>query len=124
MTVLLRALVLLLTSRFHAGVLSLAAQVPQNGAGHDFRLDTLYRDLGLRETFFFDSRSPRMFEEIKEKVDRLTAHPCLVRDSLQQGYEKNLSRAQRNSKLLRAFVQSKGWEAVEAPEQVLEGAQQ
>ena len=48
MTALLRGLDLLVTSRYHAAVLSLAAAVPQIAVGHDTRLDTLYRDLGLR----------------------------------------------------------------------------
>ena len=43
MTCLLRGLDLLVTSRYHAAVLSLAAGVPQVAVHHDTRLATLYR---------------------------------------------------------------------------------
>jgi polysaccharide pyruvyl transferase WcaK-like protein len=52
MTVLLRSLDLLVTSRYHACVLSLAAHVPQVAVGHDLRLETIYRELGLAPEFF------------------------------------------------------------------------
>jgi polysaccharide pyruvyl transferase WcaK-like protein len=48
MTILLRSLDLLVTSRFHAAVLSLAAGVPQLAVHNDTRLATLYQDLGLK----------------------------------------------------------------------------
>ena len=54
MTCLLRGLDLLVTSRFHAAVLSLAAGVPQVAVHHDTRLATLYEDLGLKEKWFMD----------------------------------------------------------------------
>ena len=104
MTALLRNLDLLVTSRFHAGVLSLAARVPQVAMGHDRRLDTLYRDLGLRDDFFVDPRSPAAFEALGERVERLLADPGHVRERLRRGYERHLARARRNRELLRAFV--------------------
>ena len=54
MVSILRSLELLLTSRYHACVLSLAAQVPQIAIGHDLRLKTIYRELGLFEDFFVE----------------------------------------------------------------------
>jgi hypothetical protein len=35
------------------GVLSLAAQIPQVAVGHDKRLEVFYRELGLKEEFFY-----------------------------------------------------------------------
>ena len=51
MTVLLRSLGGLMTSRYHASVLSLAAGVPQVAVGHDLRLRTLYEELGIGRYF-------------------------------------------------------------------------
>ena len=107
MTALLRSLDLLVTSRFHAGVLSLAARVPQVAMGHDRRLDTLYRDLGLRDDFFVESRSPAAFRALGERVERLLADPGLVQEGLRRGYEWHLARARRNRELLQAFVASR-----------------
>jgi hypothetical protein len=109
MTVLLRSLDLLVTSRFHAGVLSLAARVPQIAVGHDFRLDSLYRDLGLREHFFVESHSPWMFEEIRERLELLAADPYRQRDALARGHEELLARARNNRRLLACFLRDHGW---------------
>ena len=51
MTVLLRSLGGLVTSRYHASVLSMAAGVPQVAVGHDLRLRTLFEELGLGRCF-------------------------------------------------------------------------
>ena len=116
MTVLLRSLDLLVTSRFHAAVLSLAARVPQIAVGHDFRLDGLYRDLGLRTRFFVEARSPRMFEELRVCMDALLADPYCQYGALREGNERLLERAQRNRTLLERFVRSRGWRTCEENE--------
>jgi len=104
MTELLRGLDLLLTSRYHAAVLSLAAAVPQIAIGHDTRLDTLYRDLGLRDSWFF---SPDRLDGLQECVERLLAAPELQREALRRGYAEHLARAQENRRLLGEFVSSR-----------------
>jgi polysaccharide pyruvyl transferase WcaK-like protein len=101
MTTLLRSLDLLITSRYHAAVLSLAAAVPQIAVGHDTRLDTLYRDLGLREEWFL---TPDRLPELGERVERLLAAPYLQRKELLIGHAEHLSRARRNRRLLARFV--------------------
>jgi polysaccharide pyruvyl transferase WcaK-like protein len=110
MTTLLRSLDLLMTSRYHACVLSLAAQVPQLAVGHDLRLKTIYDELGFRDEFFVDPHCRNMRDELKKRVERLLADPGVEKDSLRRGYEKHLAQAKRNRKLLRGFVNAHGWE--------------
>ena len=104
MTVLLRSLRLLVTSRYHAGVLSLGARVPQVAVGHDLRLRTLYEDLGLRERFFVDphsySRTSTMFERLSACVEELLERPEQVRTVLEKGQREHRQRAERNQELL------------------------
>ena len=117
MTVLLRGLDLLVTSRFHASVLSLAAGVPQVAVGHDSRLATLYQDLGIKDGWFIDpgirdglARGvfyPEFFTELRERVDLLLAEPGLQSDSLRRGYEAQLDRARQNRRFLADFVARK-----------------
>jgi polysaccharide pyruvyl transferase WcaK-like protein len=114
MTVLLRSLDLLVTSRFHAAVLSLAAGVPQIAIGHDARLRTIYGDLGLLEEWFLDpnpkegnltGRPPsELFAGLEERVERLLSNPGLQETELRTGYAEHLSRARRNRALLASFV--------------------
>jgi polysaccharide pyruvyl transferase WcaK-like protein len=114
MTVLLRGLDLLVTSRFHAAVLSLAAGVPQVAVGHDTRLATLFQDLGLRERWFIDpgireglargAPAPEFFTGLRKRVDLLLADPGLQKDSLRRGHAAHLARARQNRQLLADFV--------------------
>jgi polysaccharide pyruvyl transferase WcaK-like protein len=110
MVSILRSLELLLTSRYHACVLSLAAQVPQVAVGHDLRLKTIYRELGLFEDFFVEPNANDLCESLQPRVERLLADPSCVRDALRRGYEKHRGDAQRNRSLLKDFVQAQGWE--------------
>ena len=80
MTTLLRSLDLLVTSRYHAAVLSMAAAVPQVAVGHDLRLLTLYQELGMAgELFVSGGASPEVFTAVTERVERLLADPEPVR---------------------------------------------
>jgi polysaccharide pyruvyl transferase WcaK-like protein len=112
MTVLLRSLEFLVTSRYHGCVLSLAAQVPQVALGHDLRLTTIYDELGLRDQFFVDPEMPEPCRALKARVEKLLADPALEKEALRRGYEEHRTQAQRNRALLRAFVQTHGWEVV------------
>ena len=108
----LRSLELLLTSRYHACVLSLAGQVPQIAVGHDLRLKTIYRELGLFEDFFVEPNAHDLYESLHPRVERLLEDPSCVRDALRHGYEKHQADAQRNRSLLKDFVQAHYWEPV------------
>jgi polysaccharide pyruvyl transferase WcaK-like protein len=109
MTVLLRSLDVLVTARYHACVLSLAAQIPQLAVGHDLRLKTIYAELGLRDRYFFDPRDPNLVHLLKERVEEMLAHPASVQDLLRRGYQEHAAQAGRNRELLRDFVQALGW---------------
>jgi len=108
MTVLLRSLDMLVTARYHACVLSLAAQIPQVAVGHDLRLKTIYTELGLRDHYFFDPRDPNLDDLLKARVEELLARPESVRELLRQGYQEHATQASRNRELLRAFAQARG----------------
>ena len=57
MTEILRNLDLLVTSRYHAAVLSLEARVPQIAVGHDPRLKGLYKDLEMDKDYLINYNS-------------------------------------------------------------------
>src|SRR5512135_2785988 len=104
----LRSLEALLTSRYHACVLSMAAQVPQLAIGHDLRLKTIYQELGLFEDFFFEPNGENMYERLWPRVEWLLQNPASMRDALRYGHEKHLGDARRNRSLLMDFVQAQG----------------
>ncbi|MGZ7108335.1 MAG: polysaccharide pyruvyl transferase family protein [Methanobacterium sp.] len=108
MTNILRSLDLLVTSRYHAGVLSLEAQIPQIAIGHDTRLRGFYIELGL-EDFLIDYMSPKIWDELEQKVDELLGNPELQNEKLKNGFNDHLKRASRNPDILKNFLQERGW---------------
>lgn len=112
MTTLLRSLELLVTSRYHGCILSLAAQVPQLGVGHDLRLKTIYDELGLTRQYFVDATVQDPCRELKARVESLLADRDPQMEFLRRGYAEHLQRAQGNRELLRSFVKVHGWEVV------------
>ena len=125
MTLLLRSLSLLVTSRFHAAVLSLAASVPQIAVGHDLRLRTLYEDAGLLDEWFLDPRrrggngialEPTLFDALELRIERLLEEPELQRRALEDGHRAMYARARRNRELLARFLDERF--GIPAPEEV------
>jgi hypothetical protein len=111
MTVLLRGLDALVTSRYHAAVLSMAAAVPQIAVGHDLRLRTLYQELGLDgELFVEGGAGPEVFTAVSDRLDRLLTAPEPVRQALRRGERAHAELAARNRVLLRGFAAGHGWD--------------
>jgi len=103
----LRRLDGLVTSRYHAAILSLAAAVPQIAVGHDYRLRSLYQELGMSESFV-EPRTADLAEVLKGHVHRLLADPEPRREILRRGHEELLAKARQNRGHLRAFLSGLG----------------
>jgi polysaccharide pyruvyl transferase WcaK-like protein len=104
MTVILRSLELLITSRYHAGVLSLPSQVPQTAIGHDLRIRDLYADLEMSE-LFIEHEDPLRFWELSNNVGDVFDHYDSVKEKLKRGYEMYREREKRNPQLLKDFFE-------------------
>lgn len=108
-THILRSLEILVTSRYHAGILSLEAQIPQIAIGHDTRLKGLYGELGL-ENYLIDYMSPEIWHKLEEKVDELLENPEIQREILKNGFNEHFKRASKNPEILENFLKERGWE--------------
>jgi polysaccharide pyruvyl transferase WcaK-like protein len=104
MTNILRRLEMLITSRYHAAVLSLANQIPQTAIGHDLRIKDLYTDLGIPE-YFVDHEDPDRYKALSDNVENLLSDDGSIREKLRIGYEQYVSREKRNPILLKAFLE-------------------
>ncbi len=104
MTSILRSLDLLVTSRYHAGVLSLEAAVPQIAIGHDQRLRDLYRDLEIYDDFFLEYTAPRLFQELEDRAEKLMKDPEPQREILHRNSQIQRSRARKNPEILDALL--------------------
>jgi polysaccharide pyruvyl transferase WcaK-like protein len=106
----LRSLDLLITSRYHAGVLSLAHQVPQTAIGHDLRIRDLYADLEVTE-LFVDHEDPDRYKILSENVETLFNQYNAIKAKLQKGYARYEAQEKRNVELLKTFLEANysGW---------------
>ncbi|MBI5679720.1 MAG: polysaccharide pyruvyl transferase family protein [Methanobacterium sp.] len=103
MTSILRSLDLLVTSRYHAGILSLEGQIPQIAVGHDTRLRGFYGELGL-ENYLLDYMSPEIWHKLEEKTDKLLKSPEIQQEILKKGFMEHLNRANKNPDILKNFL--------------------
>ncbi len=115
MTEILRGLDLLVTSRYHAGVLSLKANIPQIAIGHDPRLKGLYKDLKIDKEYLIDYMSGKDFglkiwKELSRLVDELIENPDKMTGKLNKGFKEQLSRSTENPVLLKEFLIENGWD--------------
>ena len=115
MTEILRALDLLVTSRYHAGVLSLEAHIPQIAVGHDPRLKGLYKDLKMDKEYLIDYKSGKEFgikiwNDLAKLVDELIETPDKISKRLNNGFKEQLLRSKENSMILKEFLIENGWE--------------
>ena len=115
MTEILRSLDLLVTSRYHAAVLSLEAKVPQIAVGHDPRLKGLYKDLGMEDEYLIDYLSAKktgekIWKQLSKSVDELLEEPLKMYDTLNKGFNDHLIRSNKNHLILKEFLKEKGWD--------------
>ena len=110
MTSILRSLDLLITSRYHAGVLSLASQVPQTAIGHDLRIKDLYADLDIPE-LFVDHEDPNRYWALSNNVEELFSQYNAIKNKLAIGYYRYQERECQNLTLFRTFLETHypGW---------------
>lgn len=109
MTAILRGLDALVSSRYHACALALAAGVPMVAVGHDLRIEDLFRELGLRDEFFIRFDSPELWARLSRCVDGLLSCPRAPRETILRGYQVLRQRAMRNREVLAGFVRRCGW---------------
>ncbi|MCW4023454.1 MAG: polysaccharide pyruvyl transferase family protein [Candidatus Bathyarchaeota archaeon] len=105
MTSVLRSLEMLITSRYHAGVLSLPSLVPQTAIGHDLRIKDLYADLEISE-LFVDHEDPNRYKKLSDNVETLFREYETIKAKLKKGYADYEAREKRNPQLLKAYIES------------------
>lgn len=108
MTRVLRDLDILITSRYHACVLSMKAGVPQTAIGHDLRLQDIYQESGIMDELFLSSKDPVLWAGLRERVDRLVREHEALRQRMLEVHEAHLARARENVRLLRRFCSERG----------------
>lgn len=108
MTYLLRNLNLLVSSRYHACVLSMQAGIPMIAVGHDLRLEELFREIGIKEDYFISCGDKKLFELLSIHIDKLFDNSFPLSEKIINSYNIYLERAKHSKELLKSFI-SKTW---------------
>jgi len=71
----LRNLQTLVTTRYHAMVLSMPGCVPFIGLSRDERIRGVMKETGLFEDYYIDYKNPEMIKTLQEKITKLLSNP-------------------------------------------------
>ncbi|OPY33138.1 MAG: Polysaccharide pyruvyl transferase [Methanomassiliicoccales archaeon PtaU1.Bin124] len=108
MTNCLRRLDALITSRYHAAVLSMASAVPMMAIGHDRRLDDLFAEIGIRDELFFRAGQRVDWEGARKMVDTIMQDGARIKATIRKGYDEQIARMAKNRVLLGEFLAERG----------------
>ncbi len=89
MAALLRKLSLLITSRYHAAVLSMEAKVPCVAVSMDERLDNLMREMGMDREQLLQAEDPALSGRLPRTLEYAASHPKQIRERLGQELVQN-----------------------------------
>ncbi len=87
MVSILRSLDALVTSRYHACVLSIGAAVPQLAVSHDERLASIYAEIGIDHEYLLDYQHSDLSAQLLSKFDSLMANHTTLRETIREKHE-------------------------------------
>lgn len=108
MTLFLRALDYLITSRYHASVLSLAGGVPQLAIAHDERIESVYREAGIVDDCLLPHEAADLAQRLSNSFTRLQSRRSEMRQHLLKMYDDQfLPRCLHNRADLHSWVEQR-----------------
>jgi polysaccharide pyruvyl transferase WcaK-like protein len=105
MTALLHALSMLVTSRYHARVLSMAGGVPSLAVSMDERLCNIFRESGHLEDYYLSTDDPALGEKLPGVMEKLWQHRQLVGLEVRQSLPRYLRTMAEMGKFFRGWVE-------------------
>jgi polysaccharide pyruvyl transferase WcaK-like protein len=93
----------LVSTRYHACVLSICSSVPLIAVSHDNRCESLFAELGLPD-FLVDYRNPSLLGTLQSKTEALLDRETRIRDQLAHRYQGLLERCLHNRTVLRQWA--------------------
>lgn len=87
MVAMLRGLDALVTSRYHACVLSMAGAVPQMAINHDERLASIYAEIGVDQDYLLHYRQPDLSEKLIPTFDRMMQNSRVLAERIRDQHD-------------------------------------
>lgn len=117
-TGLLSRLKFLVSTRYHACVLSMNSAIPMMAVSHDTRIESLYKELGYMN-FYLDYQTPNLYDALTEKTDELVKREEEFRKKIAEQYERYLKLCLSNRDIFREwYIKTYGPDAPRAERRV------
>lgn len=102
----------LITTRYHASVLSSSAGVPMIAISSDSRLEAVFRELDLMEFYIPVSVSPpqmpeKLYDELVDRMEKLVTRENEIRERIKRQDKIFVERSAMSKELLRKWVKEK-----------------
>ncbi len=106
MAAILRQLSLLITSRYHAQVLSMAKSVPSVAISMDERLDNLMQEMGLDAHQLLSADDPELSSKLASALTYVTDHQAAIKESMDAQRRKDQQQLDRMGDFLSNWLES------------------
>lgn len=97
---LLSKLKFLVSTRYHACVLSMVSAIPMIAVSSDVRIEGVFKEQDLMN-FYIDYEDENMYTKLVEKTDELLKNETQIRNKIRDTYPKFLERCLQNRKIFK-----------------------
>lgn len=104
MTGVLRSLSMLVTSRYHAAVLSMAAGIPILAVSMDERLDSLLRELSFQRDYLYSVTEPQLGEKLYSAMKTAWEQAPGIAEHIHCKYNEYLERLSKMGSFLKTYI--------------------
>lgn len=92
----------LVSTRYHACVLSMVSAIPMIGVSHDSRIESLYKELGHMD-YYVNYETPDLFEVLMGKTKKLLSEEDQMKDRIRDEYQRYLKLCLKNRDIFREW---------------------
>ena len=105
MTAILHALSMLVTSRYHARVLSMPGAVPSIAVSIDERLHNIFEECGHLEEYYFDANDSELGDKLAPAMEKLWERREKVSEEIRQSLPRYLKTMSEMGSFFREYVE-------------------
>jgi polysaccharide pyruvyl transferase WcaK-like protein len=99
---LLSQLKFLVSTRYHACVLSMVSSIPMIGVSSDVRIEGIFKELQIMD-YYIDYLTENIYEVLVEKTEKILQQEKEIKEKIKNEYPKFLERALLNRKIFKEW---------------------
>jgi polysaccharide pyruvyl transferase WcaK-like protein len=92
----------LVSTRYHACVLSMVSSIPMIAVSHDVRLYSLFKETRIMD-YYIEYNVENLYEILLEKTQKLIENKSILKEKIKEEYKKFLERCLNNRKVFKEW---------------------